>query len=119
MSEIKKVSLKINNDNCIQEYFHGVGGVYHAYTFRDDFPDKKYTEEECNIELERVQKMQLKIARTFFDLVAYKDGIWDWNCEEMQALYKWLSKMKEFDVEVALNAAWWISGHIFGNEDWN
>ena len=116
MSEIKKVSLKINNDNCIQEYFHGVGGVYHAYTFRDDFPDKKYTEEECNIELERVQKMQLKIARTYFDLVAYKDGIWDWNCEEMQALYKWLSKMKEFDVDVALNAAWWISGHIFGNE---
>ena len=117
MAENKKISLKIGNDKCIQEHFHGAGGVYHAYTYRADFPDKQYTEEERNIELERVKKMELKIARTYFDLVAFKDGEWDWNCDEMQALYKWLSKMQEFDVEVALNAAWWISGHIFSNKE--
>ena len=96
MSEIKKVSLNINNDNCIQEHFHGVGGVYHAYTFRDDFPDKQYTDQEREIELERVKKMELKVARTYFDLIAYKDGVWDWECREMQALYKWLDRMKKF-----------------------
>lgn len=117
MSEIKKVSLKINNNNCIQEHFHGVGGIYHAYTFREDYPEKQYTEEECDIELERVKNMELKIARTHFDLMAYKDGKWDWECSEMQALYKWLGKMQEFGVEVALNAAWWISGHVFSNID--
>ena len=117
MLEKNKVSLKINNDNCIQEHFRGAGGVYHAYTFREDFPDKQYTDAERNIELERVKNMQLKIARTYFDLVAFKDGVWDWDCREMQALYMWLAKMQEFDVEVALNAAWWISGHIFTNKD--
>lgn len=117
MSEIKKVSLNINNDNCIQEHFHGVGGVYHAYTFRDDFPDKQYTDQEREIELERVKKMELKVARTYFDLIAYKDGVWDWECREMQALYKWLERMKKFGVEVALNAAWWLSGHIMRNEE--
>jgi hypothetical protein len=117
MSEIKKISLKLNNDKCIQECFRGAGGIYHAYTFRADYPDKQYTEEERNIELERVKNMELKIARTFFDLVAFKDGKWDWDCEEMQALYKWLDKMQEFGVEVALNAAWWISGHVFANKE--
>ena len=117
MSEIKKVSLNIKNDECIQEHFHGAGGVYHAYTFREDFPEREYTDEERNIELKRVKDMELKIARTFFDLVAYKDGAWDWECKEMQALYKWLAKMQELDVHVALNAAWWISGHIFSNID--
>jgi len=117
MSEIKSVSLKIGNDNCITEHFHGAGGVYHAYTYRADYPEKQYTEEERNIELERVKKMELKIARTFFDLVAFQDGKWDWECEEMRALYKWLGKMQEFGVEVALNAAWWISGHIFSNKE--
>ena len=117
MADIKNVSLNINNENCIQENFRGAGGIYHAYTYRADFPDKEYNEEERNIELQRVKDMELKIARTYFDLVAYKDGKWDWECGEMQALYKWLAKMQEFGVEVALNAAWWISGHIFSNQD--
>ena len=117
MSDIKKVSLKINNNNCIQEHFYGAGGVYHAYTFRDDYPDKQYTEEERNIELERVKNMELKIARTYFDLCAYENGEWNWENKEMQALYKWLEKMQEFGVDVALNAAWWISGHIFANKE--
>lgn len=117
MSEIKKVLLNVNNDKCIQEHFHGAGAIYHAYTYREDFPEKQYSEEECNIELERVKNMELKIARTYFDLVAYKDGKWDWECNEMQALYKWLGKMQEFGVEVALNAGWWISGHIYSNQE--
>ena len=116
MSEIKRISLKINNDNCIQEHFHGAGGVYHAYTFREDFPDKQYNDEERNIELQRVKDMELKVARTFFDLCAYENGQWNWDNKEMQALYKWLDKMQEFGVDVALNAAWWIAGHIFTNE---
>lgn len=117
MSEIKNISLKINNDNCIQEHFHGAGGVYHAYTFRADYPEKQYNDEERNIELQRVKDMELKIARTFFDLCAYKDGKWNWDNDEMKALYKWLDKMQEFGVEVALNAAWWIAGHIFSNKE--
>ena len=116
MSEIKNISLKVNNAKCIQEHFHGAGGVYHAYTYRADFPGKEYNDEERNIELERAKNMELKIARTYFDLIAFKDGKWDWECDEMRALYKWLAKMQEFGVEVALNAAWWLSGHVFSNE---
>ena len=116
MSEIKRISLNINNNNCIQDHFYGAGGIFHAYTFREDFPEYQYTEEERNIELQRVKNMELKVARTFFDLCAYKDGKWDWDNAEMQALYKWLDKMQEFGVEVALNAAWWLAGHIFTNE---
>ena len=66
MSEIKKISLKLNNDKCIQECFRGAGGIYHAYTFRADYPDKQYTEEERNIELERVKNMELKIGQKYF-----------------------------------------------------
>lgn len=117
MDGINKVSLKINNNNCIQEHFHGAGAIYHAYTFRADYPDKQYNEEERNIELERVKRMELKVARTFFDLCAWEDGEWNWENDEMQALYKWLSKMQEFGVEVALNAAWWIVGHVFINKE--
>ena len=116
MSEIKRISLKVNNNNCIQEHFYGAGGVYHAYTFRDDYPDKQYTDEERNIELKRIKDMELKVARTFFDLCAYENGEWNWDNKEMQALYKWLDKMQEFGVDVALNAAWWLAGHIFTNE---
>lgn len=117
MSEITRVPIKINNNNCIQEHFHGAGAVYHAYTFREDFPNKQYNAEERQIELERAKNMELKIARTYFDMCAFKDGVWDWENSEMQALYKWLAKMQEFGVEVALNAAWWVSGHIMCNEE--
>ena len=87
MSEIKKISLKLNNDNCIQKHFHGAGAVYHAYTYRADYPDKEYNDEERNIELQRVKDMELKIARTFFDLCAYEDGKWNWDNALQTNLY--------------------------------
>lgn len=117
MAEIQKTSLSINNNKCIQEHFYGATAIYHAYTFREDFPERQYTEEECNIELERVKNMELKIARTYFDLCAFENGEWNWENADMQALYKWLGKMQEFGVDVALNAAWWVTGHIMGNEE--
>ena len=110
-------NLRINNVKAIQEDFWGNGAVYHGYAGMPDDAGRVYTEEQCDIEFKRVTDMKLKIARTYYTWWAWdhKTNTWDWDNEVMTAFYKWLQRMKEGEVTIALNTGWWCPGDLSSN----
>ena len=114
------VELKINNVVPMQDDFWGNGAVYHGYAGMPDHEGRVYTEEQCIIEAKRATDMKLKLARTMYKWWAWdeKTNTWDWDNETMTAFYKWLQRMKDGGVTVALNTGWCSPGDI-NNTWWN
>lgn len=112
-------SLRINNVKPVQEDFWGNGAIYHGYAGMPDDAGRVYTEEQCIIEAERAAKMKLKIARTMYKWWAWdeKTNTWDWDNEIMTNFYKWLQRMKDGGITVALNS-WCCPGDI-DSSSWN
>lgn len=102
-------NLTINNNTPVQENFLGNGAIYHGFANMPDNAGRTYSEELCELEADRVGQMKLKIARTFYGAYAYdpETGTWDWENEEMQCFYAWLSRMQARNVDVAINIGWW------------
>lgn len=113
-------SLRINNVKPVQEDFWGNGAIYHGYAGMPDDAGRVYTEEQCIIEAERAAKMKLKIARTMYKWWAWdeKTNTWDWDNEIMTIFYKWLQRMKDGGITVALNTGWCSPGDI-DSSSWN
>ncbi len=111
-------NLKIKNSMPIQEDFWGNGAIYHGYAGMPDDANRVYTEEQCIIEAKRATDMKLKIARTMYKWWAWdKDtNTWDWDNAIMTPFYKWLQRMKDGNVTVALNAGWCNPGDV--NSTW-
>ena len=109
--------LQIYNSKPIQEDFWGNGAIYHGYAGMPDDSGRVYSEELCALEAERAAKMELKIARTYYTWWAWdhKTNTWDWDNEIMTPFYKWLQRMKDADISVALNTGWWCPGDILSN----
>ena len=108
------VNLKIENKKPIQEDFWGNGAVYHGFAGMPDDANRVYTEEQCEIEAKRAADMRLKIARTRYQWWAWDDvkKEWNWDNEIMQAFYRWLKRMKDGNITVALNSGWCSPGDI-------
>ena len=113
-------SLRINNVKPVQEDFWGNGAIYHGYAGMPDDAGRVYNEEQCIIEAERAAKMKLKIARTMYKWWAWdeKTNTWDWDNEIMTIFYKWLQRMKDGGITVALNTGWCSPGDI-NSSSWN
>lgn len=107
-------NLKINNLVAVQTNFKGNGAIYHGYAGMPDESGRVYTEEQCEIEANRAAKMKLKIARTMYRWWAWdkNTNTWDWDNEIMTAFYKWLQRMKEANITVALNTGWTNPGDV-------
>ncbi|MBE6761283.1 MAG: hypothetical protein E7551_03260 [Ruminococcaceae bacterium] len=107
-------NLKINNLTAVQTNFMGNGAIYHGYAGMPDECGRVYTEEQCEIEANRAAKMKLKIARTMYRWWAWdkNTNTWDWDNEIMTAFYKWLQRMKEANITVALNTGWTNPGDV-------
>jgi hypothetical protein len=110
-------NLKILNSKPIQEDFWGNGAIYHGYAGMPDDAGRVYSEELSVLESERAAKMKLKIARTYYTWWAWdsKTNTWDWDNEILTPFYKWLQRMKDADITVALNTGWWCPGDILSN----
>lgn len=110
-------NLKILNSKPIQEDFWGNGAIYHGYAGMPDDAGRIYPEELCILEAERAAKMKLKIARTYYTWWAWdhKTNTWNWDNEIMTPFYKWLQRMKDANISVALNTGWWCPGDILSN----
>ena len=107
-------NLKINNTISVQNDFQGNGAIYHGYAGMPDECGRVYTNEQCEIEAERAGKMKLKIARTMYKWWAWDKttNTWNWDNAIMTALYKWLQRMKDRNITVALNTGWTNPGDI-------
>ncbi|MCP4313023.1 MAG: hypothetical protein GY790_17325, partial [Bacteroidetes bacterium] len=88
-----------------------VNAVYHGFAWMPEIEASGYDESDRQQEMDRVEEMNLHIARTWYrpDWAGGENGIsasFDWDSPKMEAFYKWIGEMKERGVEVALQAAW-------------
>lgn len=112
--------LRVLNQKPVQEDFWGNGAVYHGYAGMPDCAGRVYSEELCEIEAKRAADMKLKIARTFYGWWAWEAETqkWNWENDRMRPFYRWLQRMKDADVTVALNTGWCSPGDI-NSTSWN
>jgi len=105
------VQLQVNLDTVSFEDFLGVNAVYQAFAWMPESKAKGFNEADIQRELDRIERMELNIARTWYrpdwavgdNTIA---GPFDWESPKMKAFYTWLSAMQELDVDVALQAGW-------------
>lgn len=109
-----------NTEAPISENFLGLNGVYQCFPFMEIIGDRTYTEKQRNTELSRVTQMGVKMVRTFYKTeYAYdaNNNKFDWDTDNMQAIYKWMHHMQDNNISVALNAGWEMS--VFYKDDAN
>ncbi len=111
------VTLKADMNAPAQEDYLGLGAVYHGFAGMPDDAGRVYTEEQCILEAKRAADMRLKVARSYYSWYAWdKDtNTWDWDNERMTVFYRWLARLKEANITVALNTGWWNIGDLMGN----
>ena len=109
--------FQINLDPASRNPFLGVNAAYDGFAFMPEDVNKGMTDATRQIEFDRVSRMGLHIARTFYrpDWACPQaiTGPCDWNSTKMQAFYQWLGAMKSIGVTVALNAGWWFPADTY------
>jgi hypothetical protein len=111
------VTLSVDTNTVIQSNFLGVGAVYHGFAYMPESNAKGYNDTLRKVEFDRVADMSLHLARTWYrpDWACGPSGYpaYDWNSAKMTAFYKWLQTMKDRNVDVAINAAWWCTNDVY------
>jgi hypothetical protein len=85
-------TLKVNLDKSLQDNFLGVNGIYHAFAFMPDEVSRGMNDADRAREFDRVRRMGLKIARTWYrpDWTCGDslDKPFDWRSPKMEAFYR-------------------------------
>ena len=105
--------VSVDLDRVIQDNFLGVNGTYHGFAFMPEQTDKGMNDADRQREFERVARLDLKIARTWYrpDWAAGErlNHPFNWESPKMRAFYRWLDAMQSLGVQVALQAGWWFT----------
>ncbi|MBQ4154525.1 MAG: hypothetical protein IJE01_04935 [Clostridia bacterium] len=108
--------LKINREKSVQENFLGCNAVYHGYAGMPDDSGRVYTEEQCELEADRIKALGVKIVRTYHKWWAWsRDTGWDWENDTMKAFYRWCERMQKRGIEIALHGGWSSYDDIMGS----
>ncbi len=115
------VGIKFDLKNPVQKNFLGNNAVYHGYAGMPDDSGRVYSEELCELEADRAKALGIRVTRTFYKWWAWdsKTDTWNWDNEVMTIFYKWLKRMKDRGIEVALNTGWCLPGDIVEVGGWN
>ena len=108
------VQLQIYNNKVITENFQGFNAVYHPYTYKKDQYGRNYTEEMATIEMDRIKTSGINIARGYYDASFAWDAVnktWNWESDDMKALYRWCKELEKRGVDVLLNH--WFINHLY------
>lgn len=101
--------LIIHNNKAIQNSFLGFNAVYHGFAGAEDSDGRIYSEELCDLEVDRAAELGLKIARTHYQWIAYdfSKHEWDWdNSPRFNTFCRWVERLKNRGIDVALNSSW-------------
>lgn len=119
-SDTITAELNIYNKTPVQSDFMGFGGVYHAFPYRKDMYGRQYDERMAATEIKRAINSGITMARTYYEIPNAwdeKTKTWDWESDEMQALYRFCLELKKGDVEVLVNH-WYCSNFLFVTYPW-
>lgn len=113
-------NLQLKNSTPVCGDFWGNGAVYHCFAEMPDEENRQYSPKMAELEADRAGKMRLKIARTMYRCWGWDEQqqAWTWETPECRALYRWLQRMKDRGITVALNTGWCCPGDVNGTS-WN
>ncbi len=107
-----------NSSAPTQTNFLGMNAVYHCYTYMYDSDGRNYTEEQAQLEFNRLQNTGVKIVRTYYNHEFAYDkatSTFNWESDDMKAVYKWMKELQKRDISVALNTGWSLRGCYIPN----
>lgn len=99
--------LSILNSKPLTENFLGFGGLYNCFSYVEDSIDRGMTQELLDLEMDRLENMQLSIIRSLFQYHWSYDevkGEWDWDSESMTGFYQWCKEMDERGIDIGIMA---------------
>lgn len=97
--------VKVDRSKIITDGYVGSCGVYHGFSYMESYEKLGYDDSDREREFARVAAMKLKVARTWFRP--------DYSQDMLIRFGKWIAKMKELGVEVALQSAWWFTKDVW------
>ena len=103
-------TLYINNGQSINDSFMGFGAVYYPWIYWEDSGGRNYTEEQRQIELDRL----VESGTTWIRCVIYarpewydkNTNTWNYSGEHFDGLVKFFEEVGKRGVEVMLNFGW-------------
>ena len=99
-----------NQSQPITSNFQGISAtVYHCYTFMNDSRGRNYTDAQAAKEMDRLVDSGITTVRSIFKTWFAWDsstGGWNWESDQMQAVYKWAGMLQDRGINIAFNAGW-------------
>lgn len=99
-----------NQSQPITSNFQGISAtVYHCYTFMNDRYGRNYTDAQAAKEMNRLVDSGITTVRSIFKTWFAWDsttGGWNWESDQMQAVYKWAGMLQDRGINIAFNAGW-------------
>ncbi|WP_179218612.1 chitobiase/beta-hexosaminidase C-terminal domain-containing protein [Saccharibacillus sp. O23] len=101
-------TIEIDAGQVISQDFLGVGVNLMPQSLMAKTLSYGYSDAHWEVDRKRILTAQPKVARVWFqiDWMEPQKGQYDWESEEMQAVYAYLDAFKEAGTEVELNFGW-------------
>lgn len=110
----------LNGNAPAQKNFLGLNGVYHCYPYLEVSGGRTYTEKQANYEINMIKNMGVQMVRSYYGTkYAYDEtkGAFDWENNDMKAIYRWMKELQKADIEISLNAGWNIAQFVNDDAD--
>lgn len=107
-------TITIDPNNVIQDDFLGVGVNTIPTALMPGQMQYGYSEAHWEIDKKRIQTVQPKIARVWFqiDWMEPSKGTYTWESSNMKAFYKYLDAFKTAGTEIELNFGWKVGSSV-------
>ena len=102
--------LLLENKETVNKTFMGFGSIYYPWIYWNDDAGRNYTEEQRQIELNRLTESGTTWIRTMIyarpEWYNKATGVWSYSGEHYDGLLKFFQEMDKRGIEVLLNFEW-------------
>ena len=112
----KNRAVKVMLDDVICNDFMGIGTNVLPMSFMPENMATGYNEVYWQLERERIRKAAPHVVRMWFqpdwlveNYEQYKEGKYNFNCQKLQSVYRYLDIFKESGAEIEFNFGWKVA----------
>ena len=107
--DVKQI-LVLKNKKSVNDRFLGFGTIYYPWIYWNDDAGRNYTEEQRQIELNRLTESGTTWIRTMIyarpEWYNKNTGVWSYSGEHYEGLLKFFKEIDKRNIEVLLNFEW-------------
>ncbi|MBQ4153795.1 MAG: hypothetical protein IJE01_01170 [Clostridia bacterium] len=116
LSKYRDKAITINDEEVTYTNFQGISStIYHCSSVVDDgVHNRTYTTEQLEIEMDRLKDSGIDNVRTLFrSRWAWDNNIggWNWESENMKAIYEWAKMLGRRGITITINAGWHLEDY--------